>query len=382
MAQLFICDAHEHLAGARTQATGAFPRSPEDVTPQWLTAVLCRDAPGARVSSVHMHRASAGTTTRRALALDYNDAGTAAGLPRRLFVKCTSTLAQRAMLGLGGLIEGEPGFYACVRPRLEIEAPLGYFGAAESRSWRSIVLIEDVVGTRDATFWKPSATISRAQIEDLLANAARWHGALWDSPRLAGWQWLKTPAEQMRLIDALIGLADRRSAGAERARAVIPAALHSRQDDLYAGMRESMGIASRGPSTYLHGDLHVANTYLTRAGRMGIADWQVGLRGAWAFDYAYLVTTALEVEDRRAWERDLLDFYVEQLAAAGGEAIPRERAWDAYRQATFYPYFAWVYTIGRLRLQPRFQPDEVSLVMVRRISSAIDDLESLRAVGL
>ena len=41
-----------------------------------------------------------------------------------------------------------------------------------------------------------------------------------------------------------------------------------------------------------------------------------------------------------------------------------------------------VYTIGRSRLQPRFQPDEVSLEMIRRISAAIEDLDSLGAVGL
>ena len=33
-------------------------------------------------------------------------------------------------------------------------------------------------------------------------------------------------------------------------------------------------------------------------------------------------------------------------------------AWDAYRQSTFYPYFAWVYTIGRARLQPAGSRDQ------------------------
>ena len=115
---------------------------------------------------------------------------------------------------------------------------------------------------------------------------------------------------------------------------------------------------------------------------MGIADWQVGLTGSWAHDVAYLITTALEVEDRRRFERDLLDFYVECLAGAGGGTLPRQAAWTAYRQATFYPYFAWVYTIGRSRLQPSFQPDEISLTMIERIAAAVEDLNSLGAVGL
>jgi hypothetical protein len=97
---------------------------------------------------------------------------------------------------------------------------------------------------------------------------------------------------------------------------------------------------------------------------------------------AYIVATALTVGDRRACERDLLDFYLDRLAAAGGAEMSRDHAWQAYRQATFYPYFAWVYTIGRSRLQPTFQPEDVSLLMIERIAAAIEDLDSLAAVGL
>jgi hypothetical protein len=358
------------------------PRSPEELDAEWLTAVLCARKQGASVTSVRTGEGSSGTTNRRALELSYNDAGVAAGLPTRLFAKCTTTLAQRLMLGLGGLLDGEPGFYTLVRPDLEIEAPTGYFGAVDRRSWRSIVLIEDVSATHRASFWRPSTQITRGQIESLLSSVAGWHGMLWGSARLAGWRWLKTPAEQMRLIDSLIGLANRLPAGSHRARSVIPSGLRQRQVDLYAAMRRSMAISSQGTPTYLHGDLHIANTYALAGDRMGIVDWQVSLRGSWAHDYSYLVATALEVEDRRAWEGELLGFYLERLAAAGGDRIPRSRAWNAYRSALFYPYFAWVYTIGRSRLQPAFQPDRVSLTMIERIATAIDDLDSLRLVGL
>jgi hypothetical protein len=265
---------------------------------------------------------------------------------------------------------------------LEIEAPIGYFGAVDARTWRSVVLIEYVIGTRGASFWRPATPVSRERIEDLLAAVAHWHGRLWESPYLLEWRWLKTPAEQMQLIDALVGLADRTAVGARRARAVVPSMLRDRRRDLYEALRRSMRILSHPPHTYLHGDLHVANTYLTSGGRSGIADWQIGLRGSWAYDYAYILATALEPEDRRAWERELLAFYLESLAEAGGPSIAEREAWRTYRQALFYPYFAWTYTIGRSRLQPRFQPEEVSLAMIARIAAAIEDLGSLAAVGL
>jgi hypothetical protein len=371
--------AMERVFPARVEKV---PRSPDDLDARWLTSALCGAIPGAQVTSVVRHGASAGTTTRATLELAYNEQGSVAALPERLFAKCTSRLAQRLMLGLGGFIEGEPGFYAEVRPGLAVEAPTGYFGAVDRRSWRSVVLIEDLVSTRHASFCGPSTEVTRERIESLLASAATWHGALWQSPRLARWPWLKTPAEQMQVIDALIALANRTHAGTVRAHAVIPGALHGREPDLYAAMRRSMQLLSEGPHTYLHGDFHIANTYLTGEGTMGVCDWQTSLRGSWAHDYAYIVSTALRVDDRRAWESELLDFYLECLVEAGGAAVPRMRAWDSYRQALFYPYFAWVYTLGRSRHQPNFQPQEISLAMIERISTAIDDLDALAAVGL
>lgn len=360
------------------------PRTPAELTPQWLTGVLCRGTPGARVTQVVLRpaRMSSGTTTRSALQVSYNEAGTEARLPRALFIKCTSSLPQRLMLGMGGLIGGEPGFYEFVRPRLRIEAPAGHFGAVDPGSWRSVVLMEDVASTRGARFcgWDP---LSRSEVEDLLTTTARWHGTLWESPDLSGrWRWLRTPAEQAILIESLIGMADRTGAGTRRAEAVLPAALRGRRRDLFEGMRRSLTRLGDPPHTYLHGDLHPGNTYVTSDGRLGVCDWQVGLRGGWAHDVGYLLITALSIENRRACERELLEHYLERLADFGGRPPALDEAWAAYRQATLYPYFAWIYTLGRSRLQPRFQASEMAMAMIARIANAIEDLDSLGAVGL
>jgi hypothetical protein len=363
--------------------TEPLPRTPGQLTPDWLTRVLCGGHPGARVTSVTARGAlSSGTTTRGALELSYDQTGTAAGLPRHLFVKCTGSVPQRLMLGMGGLISGEPGFYGQIRPELEIEAPTGYFGTVDPDSWRSVVVMEDVAVTRGARF-RGARRLSRQEIEDLIANVARWHGTLWESPRLtAAWRWLRTPAEQARLIWALLGLADRTAAGARRAAPALPRSLRDRQSDLLAGMRRSLSWLGEPPHTYLHGDLHLGNTYLTRDGRMGVCDWQGGLRGGWAHDVSYLLITALGIEDRRAWERELLRCYLAHLAQAGGTAPAADEAWLAYRRATLYPYFAWIYTLGRSRLQPRFQAPDMALTLLDRIATAIEDLDSLGAVGL
>jgi hypothetical protein len=382
IAGVLAAEASPRARRAPASPADGVPRSPAQVSPEWLTAALCRDAAGTRIVSVAQIAASSGTTDRAVLELACEGDPRAVGLPRRVFVKCTSSLAQRLLLGLGGLLEGEPGFYAHVRPHLAIEAPAGYFAALDRRSWRSIVVIEDVVFTRGASFPRAGESLTPVQVEELLAGAAAWHGALWQSPQLARWRWLKTPAEQMQVIDALIGLANRIPAGWRRAQDVIPAGVWSRRRDLLEAMRRSLQIVSREPRTYLHGDLHLANTYRTAAGRLGVCDWQVGLRGCWAHDVAYLLASALTVEDRRASERELLRSYLLRLEASGGGHVAFARAWDAYRQATLYPHFAWLYTLGRSRHQPGFQPPELALEVIRRIATAIDDLDSFAAVGL
>jgi hypothetical protein len=114
---------------------------------------------------------------------------------------------------------------------------------------------------------------------------------------------------------------------------------------------------------------------------MGFTDWQIVMRGSWAYDFSYTVASGLTVEDRRAWEHDLLAFYLERLAAAGGEAPAMGDAWLAYRQQAIYPCFIWLATIGRSVIQPKYQPDEISLGIIERTANAILDLDPLGAVN-
>jgi hypothetical protein len=371
---------HEAIARPRATDGRDVPVSRKSVTREWLTAVLCRGRPGAAVEDFETADASSGTSTRWTVSLSYNDAGRDAGLPTELFAKTTLAYRQRMMLGLAGVIAGEPAFFAHFRPGVEMEAPQGYYGGVDERSWRSLSLIEDISLSKAATFCTPETPISLAQMEDLLANMAAWHGRYWSAPELAR-RGLNTPARFLRNVDRFISMQKRSKVGAERARSVMPAALVARQDDLYRALGRSLEIASQGALTLLHGDSHIGNTYITGSGRMGFTDWQVIQRGCWAYDFAYTVNSGLAVEDRRLWGRHLLAFYLEQLMAAGGDAPDLDAAWLLYRQHSLWPYFAWVYTIGRGALQPKMQPDEISIGIIERTASAIVDLDTLASVG-
>jgi aminoglycoside phosphotransferase (APT) family kinase protein len=323
---------------------------------------------------------SSGTSERVALRVEYNEAGRAAGLPTELFTKATTSFQQRMLLGGAKVLEGEPIFYTELREKSTLEAPHGYWGRVDPVTWRSIVVMEDIATTRGATFMEATTGFTRDQIGDLVDGLARLHGALWGDPAIKR---LKTPVDYLRLTSQFLDIRRRCEVGMERARDVIPQRLLGQADRLFAGTVRATRIATdEMEHTLLHGDAHAGQTYLTRDGRMGLADWQCVQQGGWAWDFAYLVNSSLEPEDRRAWQRGLLTDYLESLQAHGGPAIRYGDAELAYRQQSFWPYTAWAFTIGRAMYQPKMQPIPTCRAIVRRTAAAIDDLDAFAAVGV
>ncbi|MBU3064441.1 aminoglycoside phosphotransferase family protein [Nocardia sp. NEAU-G5] len=372
--------AGEMITRPKARSLDDVPVSGERLTPEWLTAVLCRNVPGAQVLSFETSNGSSGTSTRVAIRVEYNEAGAAAGLPRELFAKTTTAFSQRILLGGGKMINGETQFFKDFRPRVTMEAPIGYWGASDPSSWRSIALMEDIAATRDAVFSEPTAQIARDQMEDLVRNLARLHGTFWEDPAIEA---LNTPAYMLGVYLAAIDMKKRCEVGLRRAAEVVPEALQGQADRLWAGVERAIAIATDDmPATLLHGDPHIGQTYRTRDGRMGYVDWQVVMRGGWAHDFAYTINSGCEPEDRRAWDRELLQAYLDELAQAGGKAPSFDDAWLLYRQQSMFAYAAWAFTIGRAAYQPKMQSNETCLALLKRITTAIDDHDSLDALGV
>lgn len=51
-------------------------------------------------------------------------------------------------------------------------------------------------------------------------------------------------------------------------------------------------------------------------------------RGHFSRDIVYLIVTCLSPEDRRAWEKDLVRFYLAEFAKSGGEVVAEEEVWE------------------------------------------------------
>jgi hypothetical protein len=362
--------------GIKVTRAEELPQRFEDLTPEWLTAVLCAGHPGARVESFRIVASDAGSSNRARLVLEYNGAGRDAGLPEALFCKASQDLANRIVLGVSGGAHVESTFYNHIRPHLTIEAPRGWFAHYDPVSFNSIILLGDLSGSV-TEFCSHRTRMTRERVESQVRLLARVHGDCHARPELrAAMTTLATWPEYFTATGAF-GIRDGSNAGFLAAEAVIPPAVFKRHAQIWDATVASVDAHRQLPPTLAHGDVHLKNWYVAGSGEMGLSDWQCASRGHWSRDLAYTVATALTVEDRRAWERELIALYLDQLARTGGAALDFDTAFRHYRQQLLSALTWWTITMSPAPGLPDMQPRDITLEFIRRITTAIDDLGSL-----
>ena len=380
--KLAVNVARERFAPVRVCSLDDVPPSAKALTTDWLTAVLCREAPDAAVTGFEVVGGSDGTSSRRALRISYNAAGEQAGLPTRLFMKSASSFQSRLMLVLGGVTESETIFYRDIRPSLDrLRSPRAFHAATDPRTFRSIVLMDDL-SAEGWTFPDPMTDrIDRQDAEDMVDQIAYYHAAFWGDPRLTH-QFTRLPTTelfQQRLND--LGIDKRARIGIERVRSVTPASIYRRKDEILPATMRSLQLNSSGTLTLLHQDVHQGNWLRDPDGHMGLYDWQCVAKGEWALDVSYVLAN-LPTEDRRAWERELLDRYLWRLGEEGVSKPPSfNEAWLRYRQQPFHVVVFALFTIGAGRLQPNMQAEDYMLRCWERIATFLDDHDSLDSLA-
>jgi hypothetical protein len=367
----------------RLHSAAAVPPSAESITADWLTKVLCANISGAEVLDVEVDGGLNGTSARRALAVRYNTAGEAAHLPTRLFSKSTATFGSRLLLGITGITEGEATFYTAARPAVKLRSPHAYYAGYDPKSHRSMVLMEDL-SERGWTFPDPmNNPVTRTDAEDMVAEMAAYHGAFWDSPRFnTDLHKLRPALAWQETLNNKVGFAKRTLTGLDRAKDVVPDEFYAQRHRLYPAFMQSLALHASAPATLLHQDLHLGNWLRDDTGRMGLYDWQCVARGHWALDYSYALAGALDTSDRREWQEDLLNLYLELLREAGARSVPNfDDAWLAYRQQCLHGVVFGLFTLGGSRFEPELQPRDYTLAAIARITRHAADLDAIGALA-
>jgi hypothetical protein len=362
----------EQAVAAPAVARDDIPYAYGAITNEWLTNVLCAGHAGARVRAHRLDEPDDGACNRRRIFVSYNQAGRTAGLPESVFCKASHDLDKRIILAEIGLTQGEVAFYRDYKHLVDVETPRCLHAIYDPTTFNSILVFEDLVrlGVR---FCDQNVEITRARAENQLDLLARLHGRFFDSPELKASR-LPSFAGYFENFEGYVNMQHYCNEGFRQAEYSIPPRLFRRSSDIWPATLMSVGLHRRLPLTFAHNDVHIRNWYLTAGGEMALCDWQNFGGAHWGRDVAYTISTSLSPENRRDWERDLLRFYLDRLAASGGPVVDIDEAFVQYRQHLFSALAWWTST-----LVFKTQPRDAALVLVGRIATAIDDLDALEA---
>lgn len=356
-----------------------FPSDLDELTPGILTAALRERRPGVVVERVDVVAAKrcgdgvASTADRVVLDLSYA-AGTGADLPARMVLKTmlASPHAPQAMY------ENEVRFYRELRDELDIEAPTAFASLFDAGTGRFGLLLEDLTA-RGARFPSALDPVGIDEVRSILGHLAGLHARFWDSPRFAGdLAWVGTPMSGgMFDVFDLIGLElIEDQVGRNPFKQDLIAPLGRSVAEMWELLWEVQRRHCRAPTTLLHGDPHLGNTYLLPGDRGGLLDWQLMIRGSWAHDVTYLMVTALDPEVRRENQLDLLGEYLDRLGAGGvADAPAPDTAFEQCRAAAL-----WGLVIGWLICPPENYGEPITAANISRTVTAVQDLDTFAAI--
>jgi hypothetical protein len=268
-----------------------------------------------------------------------------------------------------GAQQAEAWFYKHLAPGLSVRVPRALYAGFDPETMGGLVVMEDLI-PKGVHFLTALSPYTPEQARGSLDQLARLHGGTWNpaadaypwvTPKLAGMATAR-PMPSERLTELLNG---------ERGE-VVPD--HVKDGPrIYDALLSMAERAEKLGYSFVHGDAHGGNVWEGPEG-IGLVDWQVLQRGHWSQDVAYHIGAALDVEDRRRSERDLLRHYLERLKTHGGAEIPFEEAWPQYQAAAPYGLFMWGIT-------QRVEPPIIKQ-FVTRLGTAVADHDSFGLLGV
>lgn len=338
-----------------------------------LTRALSASFPGAEVSRVRVVTRASGTNSNARLAVEYVRN---VGAPESIFAKLPATgPTQRELVKKSGMAKREVGFYRDVAPSVSLRFPAAYHAAHDDETGDFVLLLEDV-GALGVRFPTPSSRtpfeVARRAVEDL----ADLHLAYCQDASLR--ERVAWVGPQIRLREYGAGML---ATALEHCRSSLPDEF-ARLARFYVDHHDAIHDEwEKGAWSLIHGDCHFGNLFL-EADRIGFFDW-----GCMAFmpgmrDVGYFLCMGLSVEDRRAFERELIGIYLDRVAAGGGPEMAWDEAWLLHRIHAAYtvPASAPASIYGLLQGKVEFDPDVVA-AFLERSTAAIEDLRAFEALA-
>ena len=326
-----------------------FPTTVEAITAAWLTNTLraqgcLKDATVTAVSTSPLGVGVGFMSILQRLTLTYD--GPAPDAPKTLVAKLNTTDPGAHQIdGAFNFYEKETGFYREIGALSPIRTPRAYCVEFMPETREFILLLEDLAPAR---IGDQLEGLSFEEAAQAIAAIAVFHAHWWKHPSLPQRDWiLHINSPRMKALEPIYQqcwgpvvafLGDRMPAEVRE--------IGERLSTRVAAMMD--GLAAR-PTTLMHGDYRADNFFFREgADSFAVADWQILMQGGGVFDIAYLMAGSLDIEVRRARERELLGIYHQTLVENGVKDYSLEDCTNDYRHCIMLCWCWPVVAIGSL----------------------------------
>lgn len=337
--------------------TAALIKYPEEITGEWLGAVL--GTPGLLVTGSQAIGTGQMSQSHRVTYTVEERAGS-------VVVKLASDDETSRATGVGmGAYYREIAFYRNLAPLLGGSLPACHLAEYdEAEGWFTLVL-EDIA---DATQGDQIAGCTPAEAEVALRELARLHAPVLNDLSLGTREYLnlENPINQGLMTLLLPGFLERYADRIAPEHAEVCRAFVAVADAWWADRRPPLGL--------VHGDFRLDNLLFTADG-CTVVDWQTMTWGPAMMDASYFLGGGLSVQDRREHEERLVRVYYDGLLAGGVQNFSWESCWTEYRRQTFLALimvFVPAMVVGRTD-----RGDEMFMALLERVCQQILDLDSL-----
>ena len=295
------------------------------VTAEWLSTVLDDE-----VGSIESERIGDGLV---GLNLRVRLVDAAPGLPESVVLKLPSLDETSRTTGIGlRNYEREVKFYLQLADTVDVRVPHCHHGDLDEVTGDFVLVLEDM---SPAVQGNQLAGCSVDQAGIAVDELAKLHGSRWDDATLGEIDWLgRRGPDDIGNLEGLWQM-------------FLPAFLTTYEPyltgpslDLLVKFGPQLGqwMAGRdGPQSITHGDYRLDNLLFgTPDGGPAVTavDWQTPGHGAPVADLSYFCGAGLLPEQRREFERDLVDRYGHGLASYGVH-VDDDWLWEQYRRETF-----------------------------------------------
>jgi hypothetical protein len=306
------------------------PMTVEEVTAEWLTEALQERYPGAEVTRLEHGKFISGTGSKLQLKPTYNQKGQDYGLPPSLFAKGGFDWHEVAFKAS---YQAEAKFFRDWRPKIDANLPQGFYGGWNED--QGIALMEDLT-LRNVRFGSGDVVpLDLDTVVKVLKLLARIHAPFWEKPEVMG---LRSLGQRVGLnfVDTLLEPTYYAQCISEKRGSTKPKEFHD-VSRVITGLKANWALVDTGPQTFVHGDAHQGNMFFDADGTPGYLDFQAYVHCCSLHDVNYMVVGSLSPEDRRANDRRLLEFYLEEMRKLGVPNLwPADEAWERFKRHTMH----------------------------------------------